>query len=151
MLEPDVACRRRWAFPIHFRLVHQGKDTPSGNGKVAELGEIGQGGSQRVEHAGTDHEEQYEDENGKFSPKKEIGSAQHHHRQPGTDYRDAQQDERPQQGFLTDASTAKFGKGIAQPDKTVAQQVVGFHHPDTLQVFFQPVPCIDFRLNLPAA
>ena len=95
VLKPDVACRRRLPFSFHFRLVHQGKDTSSCNGKVSELCEIGQGRSQWVEHTGTDHEKQHKYEDGKFPSQQQICSAQHHHRQPCTYQRDAQQDERP--------------------------------------------------------
>ena len=68
VLEPDVASHRRLPFPFHFRFVHQAKDASSGNGEITELGEIGQGGSQRIEHTGTDYEEQYEYEYGKLAP-----------------------------------------------------------------------------------
>ena len=151
VFKPDVACRRGLPFPFHFRLVHQRKDASSGNGEIAEFGKVGQGGSQRVEHTGADHEEQHEDKQRKFPSQQEVCTAQDHQRQPGTNQRDAQQDEGTQQGFLTDAGTAQPGKGFAQPDETVAQQVVGFHHPDALQVFFQPVSGIYFGLNLRAA
>ena len=94
VLEADVACCRGRAFPFHLRFVHQGKDTPSGNGKVAELREIGQSGSQRVEHTGANHEEQHEYENGKLASQQQVSAAQHHHCQPSTYQSDAQQDER---------------------------------------------------------
>ena len=61
MLEYDVSCRRGLPFSLHLRLFHQGKDACSGNREIAELGKIGQGGSQRVEHTGTDYKEQDKD------------------------------------------------------------------------------------------
>ena len=151
MLEPDVAGGRRLPFAFHLRLVHQRENTPSGNGEVAELRKVGQRRSQRVEHARADHEEQHEDEQREFASQQQVGSAQHHQGQSGPHQCNAQQHERPQHGFLTDTGTAQFRKSIAQADKAVAQQVVGFHHANALQVFLQAVPGIDFGLYLPAA
>ena len=119
-------CLRGFPFSSHFRLVHQGENAPSGYGKVSELGEIGQGGSQRVEHTGADHEEQHKHKDGKLSSQQEIRSAQHHQSQSGPHQCNAQQHERTQQSLLTDAGAAQFRKSIAQADKAVAQQVVSF-------------------------
>lgn len=78
VLKPNVACHRGLPFSFHFRLVHQGKDTSSCNGKVSELCEIGQGGSQWVEHTGTDYEKQHEHKYGKLASQQQVCSAQHH-------------------------------------------------------------------------
>ena len=59
VLKPDVACYWGLPFSFHFRLVHQGKDASTGNGKIAELGKVCQCGSQRVKHTRTDHKEQH--------------------------------------------------------------------------------------------
>ena len=48
-------------------------------------------------------------------------------------------------------ATAQFGKGILQTDKLVAQQIICFHYPYSLQVLFQAIACIDFGSNLFAA
>ena len=59
VFKPDIACCRGLPFSFHLRLVHQGKDASTGNGKIAELGKVCQCGSQRVEHTRTDHKEQH--------------------------------------------------------------------------------------------
>ena len=56
MIKSNISAFGHITISLHFRFVHQRKDTSSCDGEVAKLGKVSQGRCQRIESTGTDYQ-----------------------------------------------------------------------------------------------